>query len=97
MDGFLWQPEDHTVRQTLLDGPNKTSAQHCVSLITSLLILLSGALYASNVWHEGAEETYKFHLHLSVVFTYWVSCHLENRSDTLLTVFSDNCSEFISY
>lgn len=55
-----------------------------------------GALYASNVWHEGAEEIYKFRLHLSVVFIYCVSCHLENLNDTLLTVFSNNCSGFIS-
>lgn len=42
MDGFLWQPEDHTVRQTLLDGPNKTSATPCVSDYMLVNALMGG-------------------------------------------------------
>lgn len=52
MYGFLWQPEDHTVRHSLPDGSNKTSAQYYVSFYT-LVNTFKGALYASNVRHEG--------------------------------------------
>lgn len=82
------QKTTHSVKQDI-----------CTILRVSFYMLVNtfqGAAMLAMPGMGGANDTFKFHLHLSVMFTYCVSCNLENLNDTVLTVLSNNCSYFIS-